>query len=80
MNEIEKYCSFCGSPQERYYSAETVAKILDCSPETIRGWIKDRTIGSVKVRGLRRIPEANLERVITRIQSIEEMVTDAMAD
>ena len=59
---------------------ETVARMLDCSVETIRGWIKDRTIGSVKVNGLRRIPAASLDKITTRMPSIEELVDAAIAD
>lgn len=80
MNGTQKYCSYCGSTQERYYSAETVAEILDCSPETIRGWINDRKIDSFKIRGLRRISEADLKKVISRRQSIEQLTVDAMID
>ena len=75
-----RYCSYCGSTQDRYYSAETLAKILDCSPETIRGWIKDRKIDSIKVGGLRLIPLTSLEKITSQRPSIEKLTADTMAD
>ncbi len=75
-----RYCPYCGSIQDRFYSVETVATILDCSPETIRGWIKDRKIGSIKVGGLRLIPLTSLEKITTQRPSIEELTADTMAD
>ena len=76
----EKFCPYCGSNHERYYSVETAAAILDCSPKTIRGWINDRTIGSVKVGGLRRISAEDLGRIMEKLPSIEQMAKEAMAD
>ena len=80
MNAPGKFCQYCGQPGERYLRVESAARLLDCSPETIRGWVRERKIGSVKVGGLRRIPAASLEKITTRIPSIEELVDAAMAD
>lgn len=75
-----RYCSYCGGTGERFYSVETVASILDCSVETVRGWVRERKIGSVKLGGLRRIPAASLEKFMTQIPSIEDLAAETMAD
>lgn len=76
----EKYCAYCGATQERFLAVETVARMLDCSPETVRGWVKERKIGSVRVNGLRRIPAASLSEITTQLPSIKELVGEAMTD
>ena len=59
---------------------ETVATMFDCSVETVRGWVRERKIGSVKLGGLRRIPAASLEKFTTEVPSIMELADAAMAD
>ena len=78
MVKAQKYCEFCGQPGERYYSPETLAAILDCSVKTVRGWINDRTIPSVKVNGLRRISAKDLASIMEKLPSIEQMAAAAM--
>lgn len=52
----------------------------DCSVETVRGWVRERKIGSIKVGGLRRIPAESLEKFKTRIPSIDELTDEALLD
>ena len=73
MPTPERYCSHCGGTKERYLSVETVATLLDCSVDTVRGWVRERKIGSVKLGGLRRIPAASLEKFTTKLPSIMEL-------
>lgn len=77
MSKYGKYCEYCGQPGERYYSPETLAIILDCPVETIRSWIKDRKIGSVKFGRLRRIPARELEKMAQRFPCLEEIAEGA---
>ncbi|MFC1481066.1 helix-turn-helix domain-containing protein [Candidatus Neomarinimicrobiota bacterium] len=69
-----RFCSFCGSYQDRYYSVKTVATMLDCSVETIRGWIKEGSIKTVKAHGLRRIPAKSLNHIIIEVPSIKDII------
>jgi excisionase family DNA binding protein len=59
---------FCGRKVEPHYSPETAAALLDKSPETVRGWIKDRRIRKVKVGCAKSasvlIPESELRRLL----------------
>ena len=45
----------------------------------IRSWIKDRTIGSVKIGRLRRIPADDLDKLMTRLPSLQEVTEEALA-
>ena len=78
MTRRGKYCKYCGGVSERFYSIETAAQLLDCSVETVRSWVKDRTIGSVKVGRLRRIPAHELDKMIQRFPSLEEIAEEAL--
>jgi len=71
MESEEKYCTYCGGPREKYYSPETLASVLDCSPRTVQGWIRKGSINSVKIHGLRRIPASEIERISERIYSVD---------
>ena len=75
-----KYCESCGQPGERFYSPETLAVILDCPVKTVRGWINDRSIGSVKAGGLRRISDHDLDHFLARRPSIDQLAEKAMAE
>ena len=75
-----KFCSYCGASNERYYSVPTTAAIVDCSTETVWGWVKDRKISSVKINGLRRIPAAELEKITTLLPSIEQIAASALEE
>ena len=60
------------------YSVKSLAAMIDCSEQTIRGWIQDRNIGYIKIGGLVRIPQAELEKLMDRRPSIEELTTEAL--
>ena len=45
-------------------SAQDIAQRLGCSVRTVRRWIADGTLPSVRIGGLRRVSSANLERLI----------------
>lgn len=49
---------------ERLLSVEDVAERLGCSIRTVRRWIADGSLDSVKVGGLRRVTAASLDRFI----------------
>ena len=78
MTAQAKYCQYCGGVSDRFYSVDTVAVMLDTSPETVRSWVKDRRIGSVKFGRLRRIPARELEKMAQRFPSLEEIAKEAM--
>ena len=80
MSDHTKYCQYCGQPGERYYSPETLATILDCSVETVRDWIKKRTLGSVKIGGLRRIPASEIEKITIQLPSLQDFTEEALAE
>ena len=73
-----RFCQYCGSTGERLYSVNTVAVMLDCSPETIWCWVKERKIGSVKFGRLRRIPAKELKKLGIRCPSLGEVVENAV--
>ena len=74
----DRYCSYCGATGERFYSVDTAAKMLDCSPETIWSWVKERKIGSVKFGRLRRIPATEIEKMAVKCPSLGEVVDKAL--
>ena len=48
----------------RMFDAKTVAELLDCSQRTVRRRIAEGTMASVRIGGLRRVSEHELERLI----------------
>lgn len=70
-----KYCPYCGSRVERYYSPESVAKIFDCSVEKIRKMIQKREISYRKIGRLVRIPISEIERIGNRVSSIDSYLS-----
>ena len=48
----------------RVFDARTVADLLGCSERTVRRRIADGTMASVRIGGLRRVSEHELERLI----------------
>lgn len=73
-----KYCPYCGGCTERYLSVETAATVLDCSVDTIRSWIRERRITSVKIGRLRRIPASALDKMVIEYPSLGEVVESAV--
>ncbi len=74
----ERYCPHCGSAQERYYSIETAAQLMDCSEQFFRNLVRDRRIGYVKLGRMVKIPRSELERLVTYWPSLEEEVQRAL--
>jgi len=72
------FCSQCGSPLEKMYSVESAAKLIDGSEQTIRKWIQNRQIGYVKIKRLVRIPQSELDKIIERRPSMDEIVHDIL--
>jgi excisionase family DNA binding protein len=58
-----------GSPA--YLRARALASRLGISERTIRRWIADGTIPSVKIGGARLVPEAGLARLLALGSSVE---------
>lgn len=78
MSQSQKYCPYCGTSGERFLSPESVATVLDCSVETVRGWIKAKVIGSIKIGRLRRIPYEEIEKIIIDFPAINQSVRDIL--
>lgn len=74
----KKYCPYCGTPHERYYSIETAATLMDCSEQFFRNLIRDRRIGYVKVGRMVKIPRSELDKLVTFMPNLEEYVRDAL--
>lgn len=66
-----KYCPYCGSIVERYYSPESLAKILDCSVDKIRKMILRREISYKKIGRLVRIPNSEIEKIGSFVGGID---------
>ena len=73
------YCSHCGAAQERFYSVETVARMLDCSPQAIRNWIRDREIGFKKFGRMVRIPASEIEKRGEYYPTVKESVDELLS-
>ena len=73
-----RYCPHCGSPHERYYSIETAAVMLDCSPQAVRNWVRDRKIGYQKFGRMVRIPAAEIERFGEYHPTLEETAAEML--
>ena len=67
-----KFCPHCGTRWERYYSPESLAKILDCSVDKVRKMIQRREIAYRKIGRLVRIPNSELEHIGVYVQSIND--------
>ena len=48
-----------------FLRAGGIARLADVSVRTVRRWIADGTLPSVKVRGVRLVPRKDLERVLS---------------
>jgi excisionase family DNA binding protein len=51
---------------DKLLSIEKAADVLSVSPWTIRAWITQGKLGSVKLGSRRLVPEAEIQRIITR--------------
>ncbi len=55
-----------GSTNEKYYTVEEVAGILNVSPRTVRRMIRKKVIKSYKFGAARRIASSDLQALIAR--------------
>ncbi len=55
---------------DKYFNPETVAKMLDVSPTTIRAWLRSGTLKGMKLGGgkLWRIKESDVEEFLYKSQ------------
>lgn len=74
----KRYCPYCGNAQERYYSIETAAQLMDCSEQFFRNLVRDRRIGYVKIGRMVKIPSSELEKLVTFKPSIKEEAQNAL--
>ncbi|MHB9004981.1 MAG: helix-turn-helix domain-containing protein [Coriobacteriia bacterium] len=58
--------------ERKFYSVDETASMLGCTEVTIRRWVMDGTIGSVKIGGRRLIPAKIIEELIESAQPKEE--------
>jgi len=54
------------SSQRQYLRADDVAALLGLSTRTVRRWLADGTLPSVKIGGARLVPEADLRMRLGR--------------
>ena len=64
-----------------FLRADDIARLTGLSLRTVRRWIADEIVPSVKVRGARLVPRKGLERVLSPapthgLSSAEEMKED----
>jgi excisionase family DNA binding protein len=55
-----------GSMDEKYYTVEEVADILNVSPRTVRRWVRTKVLKSYKFGAARRIASSGLQALIAR--------------
>jgi excisionase family DNA binding protein len=55
-----------GSTDEKYYTVEEVADILNVSPRTVRRWVRSKVVESYKFGAARRIASSGLQALIAR--------------
>ena len=51
---------------EKYYTVEEVADILNVSPRTVRRWVRSKVVKSYKFGAARRIASSGLQALIAR--------------
>ena len=65
--------------RRRFLRARDIAEQLGISERTVRRWIADRTLPSIKIGGARLVAEADLERALVAATKVEGMVEDTSA-
>jgi len=61
----EKFCPYCGSTLEPYFSISSAAKLCDVSEEFFRKRIRNREINYCKFGKSVRIPASEIEKCFT---------------
>ena len=60
-----------GSADEKYYTVEEMAGILNVSPRTVRRWVRSKVVEFYyKFGAARRIPSSSLQALIARSRDI----------
>ena len=59
--------------ERKFYSVIETASMLGCTEITIRRWVMDGTIGSVKIGGRRLIPVKTIEALIAKAAPEKEV-------
>jgi len=78
MDKKAKYCAYCGSSTERYFSIETLAKMFDCSEQFFRNLVRDKKIGYVKLGRLVRISYSEILTYAEHIPSINQNINQLL--
>jgi len=78
MDNKIKYCPYCGSSTERYFSIETLAAIFDCSEQFWRNLVRDRKIGYIKLGRLVRIPLSGILAYLEQVPSMGQKVIELL--
>lgn len=73
-----KYCPYCGSSNERYFSIETLAKMFDCSEQFFRNLVRDKKIGYVKLGRLVRIPYSEILTYAELVPSMNQNINQLL--
>ncbi|MFC1543065.1 helix-turn-helix domain-containing protein [Candidatus Neomarinimicrobiota bacterium] len=66
------FCPYCGACQERYYSVDSAAVMLDCSAQYFRNLIRDRKIAYVKIGRMVRIPGNEIDKLLEHHPTMED--------
>lgn len=51
---------------EQFYNVNTVAKMFDVEPHTIRTWIRQDKIKAQKILGRWRVPQSEIDQLVKK--------------
>lgn len=54
------------TPDDPFYSVETVAEMFDVEPYTVRNWIRDGKLEAIKVLGRWRVKKSEVRRLVNQ--------------
>lgn len=69
-NKDHKFCPFCGSSTDRYFSLEEIAQQTSTSVESWRTRVKNREINYIKIGKSVRISHTTLGEFIVRMPAL----------
>lgn len=52
------------TPEDPYYSVETIAEMFDVEPYTVRNWIRQDKLKAIKVLGRWRVRKSEVVRLV----------------
>ena len=58
--------------ERKFFSVNETASMLGCTKVTVRRWVMDGTIGSIKIGGRRLIPRKVIDELIARARPRED--------